>query len=143
MSKIVRAYQSKTWAEAPVYTEGFFQRHPDLSTENSKQVIVIDPDDLDQAKELINVLIGHANDPEVSGALADYEYGNLMTGLRSLFRAPDLPEPAGLGVLVTDAKGKRWVSVQGASRTKWRQVEANRLAAWRDVQQPARLGWDA
>lgn len=71
---------------------------------NARPLVVIDPEDRDQVAALL-----HAMRPGAANG-----FFNLQDALRS-FIAPLKPdEPTGLGAVVEDAKGERWVRVEGA-----------------------------
>lgn len=150
MSKPTRAYQQKNYLNGPIYTQEFYDAHPDLTYHHLTPVVVLDPDDIDHCRALVLALLAHAHDSSVSNALADYEYLSAGEALRSLIAVepPEPAEPEELGSLVR-AGGERYVKVETVysptrtgSRLRWRCVEEDRLLIWADLPRPITLGWD-
>jgi len=85
-----------------------------------RPLVVIDPEDREQVERLEAILAGQHgwpvphNEPRV---------GYMQAALRSLVADPKPEEPTGLGAVVEDAEGRRWVRAwEGAIKGKvWTQ----------------------
>jgi len=77
--------------------------HSDSSVIDVRPLVVIDPEDFEQAERLARAFV--AGWGGCDGGMA----GAMHTALNTLI-APSKPaEPTGLGAVVEDAEGKRWV----------------------------------
>lgn len=68
-----------------------------------RPLVVIDPEDREQVERLADAFATHPD------CLRNYGFDAMQAALRSLITPPKPKEPLGLGAVVEDAKGKRWV----------------------------------
>ena len=91
------------------------------AVEHGRPVVVIDPEDREQVERLIR-----AQDVSFDGVarenVTDADLLDMQAALRE-FANPTPPkpdEPTGLGAVVEDAKGTRWVRVRDGFNWRWR-----------------------
>lgn len=104
----------------------------------ARPLVVIDPEDKSFAEKIREYLDAEA---DWHGMHEDDTVETLQDALRSLVAPPKPPEPTGLGAVVEDAEGCKWVRVfeagaeagrdvrwaSGASREPWSTVAAVRV----------------
>ena len=64
--------------------------------------------------------------------ITDAQINALQAALRSLVTPPKPDEPQGLGAVVEDAEGRRWVRVNETLRAVWRPVDASTSNSFRN-----------
>lgn len=123
------------------HTHGCPKSHPDTGlhlhyadgdwdhvTINHRPLVVIDPEDSEQVQTFALALKAAALEHDSDGAYFTHIASN---ALRSLIAPPKPEEPTGLGAVVEDADGDRWVHVgPGESFPVWApaDVKAGRTA---------------
>lgn len=88
-----------------------------------RRIVVIDPDDgpvLDRLAARIRLEGGGTPYSNLTAKSAARDVAALQAALRSLLEPPKPPEPTGLGAVVEDAKGDRWVRYKAAGVKPWR-----------------------
>ena len=99
---------------------------------DARPVVVIDPEDREAVEGLLNAYYGHPVDTYL-GTLVD----QLQAALREYAnpKPPKPEEPTGLGAVVEDAAGTRWVRVFAHPDHPglWRQTASAIERSWRDV----------
>lgn len=86
--------------------------------DDARPVVVIDPEDREQVERLIMAM-------QQRGwtGLDDDAPSDMQAALRSLIAPPKPPEPQGLGAVVEDAEGEKWVWMSaGAQGAYWMRV---------------------
>ena len=73
--------------------------------------VFIDPEDTEALARLIRALVEASSDPGIRAYLKDMPYHETAAALRSLIAPPKPAEPQGLGAVVEDAEGWRWIRV--------------------------------
>ena len=119
--------------------EGFAFDHFDADPGTTpRPLVVIDPEDREQVERLARLLWPHYSKSE-SARLAKADI--TQAALRSLVAAPKPPEPQGLGAVVIDERGVRWVKTESAKgmRNSWQaslhpaEPDTVRCAAYADI----------
>lgn len=101
-----------------------------------RRVVVIDPEDAEQVERLRSLTLQAFRDQDrTMGPLDDPLLIDLLHAALREFAAPTPPkpeEPQGLGAVVEDAEGKKWVRVDGRGSTPWTQSDAGMdgIAKW-------------
>jgi hypothetical protein len=99
-----------------------------------RPVVVIDPEDREQVERLARDNYDLIHKPGAFDALSqmsqDAYVEFMQAALRSLIAPPKPPEPQGLGAVVEDAEGRRWVRV-------------NALIPWQYEKGDTRVSWTA
>ena len=94
-------------------------------------VVVIDPDDISQIRELIRLLdresVARGYGKSVSPMSVRIPAAS--EALRSLLTTPKPPEQMGLGAVVEDADGDRWVRA-ASDHQPWFHMTSDGRAAW-------------
>jgi len=83
---------------------------------NARPLVVIDPEDREQVERVWQAWRDHAPDHRLA-------QDNLQAALRSLIAPPKPPEPTGLGAVVEDEGGVRWVRNPYAGAPEWDPTE--------------------
>lgn len=73
---------------------------------NFRPLVVIDPEDREQVERLVTLV----RDQIRFGVVEEYE-DRLQAALRSLITPPRPEEPTGLGAVVEDVNGRRWIHI--------------------------------
>jgi len=121
------------------YTGGprFGSQHgwPDGRVEVIRPLVVIDPEDREQVERL-----NRAQDDEYArqGIDVDHECIDvevMQAALRSLATPPKPDEPTGLGAVVEDAEGDRWVRAESGTRFPWSRANPDgaEWCVWADI----------
>jgi hypothetical protein len=82
-----------------------------------RPLVVIDPEDREQVERLNTALL--------DASAGTYAPSRVAAALRSLLAPPRPPEPQGLGAVVEDAEGGRWVRIEFGG------ADEPLLSAWR------------
>jgi hypothetical protein len=92
----------------------------DASAKGARRLVVIDPEDREQVEALCRA---EAAEYEVRlTALQPEEITAMQAALRSLIADPKPEEPLGLGAVVVEPDGKRWVRIESADSSEpWRE----------------------
>lgn len=90
----------------------------DVLVTDARPLVVIDPEDREQAERLRDEY--EAYRPSSTDLTA-----HMQDALRSLIAPPKPPEPTGLGAVVEDADGQRWVRFKGRLDDTWAGDESN------------------
>lgn len=122
-------FDGKTWREhgADVFCVDSPTTH--------RPLVVIDPEDREQVEQLAaiyanhGVALGYPRNDEIDADRAD----SLQAALRILIAPPLPPEPTGLGAVVEDARGDKWVRNWGY----WACGMASR--DWAGIKAPVRV----
>ncbi len=80
-------------------------------------LVVIDPEDREQVGRVL-AHYWHSDDPYSESNYPQY-LTDLQAALRSLVEPPRPPEPTGLGAVVEDERGERWVRRDESCRPVW------------------------
>jgi hypothetical protein len=94
---------------------------PDVWVSNARRLVVVDPEDREQVARLRRHLADLVSMSQLREALNDYAN-----------RRPEIEEPTGLGAVVEDENGCRWVRCGG----RWDRDDGNAVALscdWVDV----------
>lgn len=108
---VVAIWQGTQWATEHANYFSDFQV-------NARPLVVIDPEDREQVERLTAdydaAVIRMNNDPDPRDVTPAQRATAMQAALRSLIVPPKPDEPTGLGAVVEDADGDRWVRVETA-----------------------------
>jgi hypothetical protein len=87
-----------------------------IAGDDARPLVIIDPEDREQVERLVAAFTEQHGAPQGGN-----RFNAMQVALRSLLGPPKPPEPKGLGAVVEDADGQRWVRVNIATGTaEWR-----------------------
>lgn len=96
----------------------------DEQIEALRPLVVIDPEDREQVERLERGIANRCG--WISEPLSHSHRDAIAAALRSLIEPPKPEEPLGLGAVVEDIDGKRWVrTVPSLGNFNWRSAEAD------------------
>jgi len=106
----VRNAANDGWSHGLTFGAGSL--HDDISGPEAHPLVVIDPEDPEQVERLVNSLRDEGTPLALTLATA---IDIVQAALRSLVADPKPEEPTGLGAVVEDAEGRRWLRLTGQS----------------------------
>ncbi len=128
-------FQNHWYSNTPV--TGSLTSFSDAEVTDVRPLVVLDPDNREDAVSLARVLDaefarrGWAND----GTPAPDVIDAVHAALRTAARPPEPPEPTGLGAVVKDRSGDRWVWLSAGQPGPfwWRVGTPSKQAFWREI----------
>lgn len=102
-----------------------------------RRVVVIDPEDREQVRAFTTdydaAVIRMNSDPDPRVVTPEQRVTAMQAALRSLLAPPKPDEPTGLGAVVEDSEGTRWVRVQDEYARPWFIPGGISTATWDDL----------
>lgn len=101
----------------------------------ARPLVVIDPEDREQAGRLLDLYTSVVRPFRGEDEPDDWRTDRMQDALRSLLTSPKPDEPTGLGAVVEDAEGERYVRWAARHRAErhWKGEESGDYRAWPDV----------
>jgi len=107
----------------------------DVDTSTARPLVVIDPENREQVVGMCRRYVETYSGP---GTSFDPDGANrravecMQAALRSLIDPPKLEEPTGLGAVVTDVAGTRWIITGGPTQPgfEWYSPDLNSRTSW-------------
>jgi hypothetical protein len=109
----VRNHRNDGWSHSADWGGGSVYDH--IGNGSPRPLVVIDPEDHEQVERLLRTYYA-----EPTGIIPPGQVDALQTALRSLVADPKPDEPQGLGAVVEDAEGKRYVRYTQDNLAPWR-----------------------
>ena len=130
----MRALRTNAWW---IYEDGSTTGFDGDDSRWFRRLVVIDPENREQVERLVGLIDRHeeatANDP--GDDVHTWEVAAMQAALREFANpAPPKPEePKGLGAVVEDAEGRRWVRFNSAESSRRRWTDGTGDLQWSQV----------